>query len=179
VTRIPHAWDVHRALRSVRAAAQKAQKGLNQVANQRMAKGDYAAAGELVTKGKEIDQFQLEVEALRKRWREVCGVREKGASRSVTPLWAYFKPILEALESLGGEARRTDLERKVERLIASSFLPGDRATMARGRERWRVMVQRARKPMVAEGWIEEGGPTWRITKIGRDAGASRDLAKRD
>ncbi len=133
-----------------------------------MAKGDYAAAEELAAKGKEIRQFQAEVKALRARWLEVCrGADARGAT---TPLWEYFQPILKALASLGGEASRTDLEAEVERLFTVSLLPGDRAPMMRGRERWRVMIQRARKPLVTEGWLEaRGGRIWRITDTGRQA----------
>jgi len=181
MTRILHAQGVKRALRSLRTATQKCQKGLNQTASQRMAKGDYAAAEELVAKGKEIRQFQTEVDALRNRWRELCGSGAAVAKRSVTPLWIYFQPILQALASLGGEARRNDLEGQVGSLISASILPGDRTPMAQGRERWRVMIGRARKAMAAEGWIENGsGPTWKITEAGRNAAKkpmNKDLAK--
>ncbi len=140
-----------------------------------MAKGDYAAAEELAAKGKEIRQFQSEVKALRARWLEVCqGADVKAAT---TSLWEYFQPILEALVNLGGEASRSDLEAQVERLITVSLLPGDRAPMMRGLERWRVMIQRARKPLVTEGWLEaRGGRIWRITDMGRQA-AQQPMSK--
>jgi len=73
VKRVPHAQGVDKALRSVRLAAEKALKGLNQAAGQQMSKGDYTAAEALAAKGKEIRQFLAEVEAVRKRWREVRG----------------------------------------------------------------------------------------------------------
>jgi hypothetical protein len=54
--------------------------------------------------------------------------------------------------------------------MGASFQPGDRDEARKGRERWRVMVRRAHKPLVAEGWIEKGsGPVWRITEAGRHA----------
>src|SRR5262245_61638962 len=181
MTRIPHAQGVHRTLRSLRVATQKCHKGLNQAASQRMAKVDYAAADELVAKGKGIRQLQAEIDALGNRWRELCGADTAAPKRSVTPLWSYFQPILQALASLGGEARRSDLEDQVGSLIAASILPGDRTPMAQGRERWRVMIGRARKAMAAEGWIENGsGPTWKITEAGRNAAKkpmNKDLAK--
>ncbi len=181
--RIPHARGVAQALRSVRAAAQKSLKGLNQAASQRMAKGDYASAEALTVSGKEIRQFQSEVEALRKRWREVCGAGRHVAKLSLTPLWVYFQPILQGLVRAGGECRRADLDAHVERLMSASLHPGDREAMTRGRERWRVMVQRAHKPLVAEGWIENGtGPVWRITDVGRraaDKPIGEDAGKRE
>jgi len=42
--------------------------------------------------------------------------------------------------------------------------------MARGTERWQIMVRRSRKSLAAEGWIEDrSGPVWRITDAGRRA----------
>lgn len=146
-------------------------------ASQRMAKGDYATAEALAARGKEIRQFQSEVEALRKRWREVCGGGGRAAKKPTTPLWAYYQPILQGLLQAGGECRRTDLEGHVERLMSASLQPGDCAATARGRERWRTMVRRARKPLMAEGWIEDGiGKLWRITDAGRRA-AEQPMAK--
>jgi len=161
----------------VRAAVQKAQKGLNKIAGRRMIKGDYSAVETLAEKGKEIRQFQSEVEAIRKRWRELQASNISTDKRSVTPLWMYYQPILQALTSIGGECRRDELEEHVQRVMASSMLPADRVTMARGRERWRRMVQKARKPLATEGWIEDRkGPVWRITDAGRRA-AEKPISK--
>lgn len=50
------------------------------------------------------------------------------------------------------------------------LLPGDREPRGRGTERWQVMIRRARRHLVAEGWIESGsGEAWRITEAGRRA----------
>jgi hypothetical protein len=168
--RVPHAQSVRHALREVQTTAKKALKGLNQVASQRMAKGDYMTAERLAVKGKEIQQFQSEVDTIVKHWREICGGMDRKAKKSATPLWNYYQPILQALVTLGGTAHRRDLEGQLEHLIAPTLLAEDRVLMAGGRERWRVMVQRARKSMVGEGWVANGvGPTWRITESGRHA----------
>lgn len=166
--RIPHARGVAQAIRATRAAAQKSLKGLNQVASQRMAKGDYATAERLAGKGKEIRQFQLEIAALSKRWNALSSGRERSHKNLIMPLWSYYQPILQALVQLGGECRRIALEGQLEKSMDRLLQAGDREPMARGRERWRVMVQRARKPLVSEGWIEDrSGPAWRITDTGR------------
>ncbi|HVQ74447.1 MAG TPA: winged helix-turn-helix domain-containing protein [Candidatus Binatia bacterium] len=168
--RVPHAQGVVRALRSVRAAAQKSLKGLNLAASQRMAKGDYTGAETLAARGKEIRQFQSEVEVLRKRWREVCGAGSRAEKKTTTALWVYYQPVLQALVQAGGECRRTDLETHVERIMGPSLQPGDRVVVSRGRERWRVMVRRARRPLTAEGWVQSGaGKLWKITDAGRRA----------
>lgn len=135
-----------------------------------MAKGDYATAETLAAKGKEIRQFQTEADELRKRWRAICGGGTAGAKKSASPLWSYYQPILQALVQAGGECRGAGVEEHVERLMNASLLPADRDMMAGSRERWRVMVKRARRPLIAEGWIEDRpGAFWRITDAGRRA----------
>jgi hypothetical protein len=170
MTKIPHAQTVRQSLRAVRAAAKNARKGLNKVASERMSKGDYVSAETLATKGKEIIQFESEVDALLKRWRDLCGGANRAENKAVTPLWNYYQPILQALHNMGGSAHRNDLERQVEQIMGPTFLPGDRKAVSRGRERWQLVLRRARKPMTSEGWIERGGgPTWKITSAGRQA----------
>jgi Mrr N-terminal domain len=177
VKRVPNSQGVIKALRVARVASQKSLKGLNRVASQKMVKGDYAAAEVLAGKGKEIRQFQLEIEALRKRWRELCGAGDRAGKHPDSPLWLYFQPILQALVQAGGECRRVGLEGRVGSLMSSSLQQGDRETLAHGRDRWRVMIQRARKHLVAEGWIEDcPGPVWRITDAGRKA-AEKPIGK--
>lgn len=66
----------------------------------------------------------------------------------------------------GGECVRSDIESALE---ADGFLKtADRGPMPGGRERWKVMIRRARKPLRVEGWIEDGVSTkWRVTEEGR------------
>lgn len=166
--KIPQANEVVKALRVLRSSTRKSLKALNSDAGRRMAKGDYATAEMLADKGKEIRGFQSEIEVLRKRWREVRGGSDRAAKKATTPLWQYYQPILKALVQAGGECRRSDIEPKVEQLISASLEAGDRLAMGRGRERWQVMIHRARKPLIAEGWIEaDSGKLWRITAAGR------------
>lgn len=177
--RIPDARAVDRALRATRAAVKQALKGLNQAAAQQMARGDYSAAEALAQRGREIQQFQAQVDALHKCWRDLRGGgHQTSDKKSGTALWSYYQPILRALAEAGGEARRRDLEPAVERLMSETLKPPDREPMARGLERWQVMIRRARKHMAAEGWIDDGaGPVWSITDTGRRA-ASKPLEPR-
>jgi hypothetical protein len=164
---------VDKALRSARSAIKQALKGLNQAAAQRMSKGDYPAAEALATKGREIQQFRAEVDALFKRWRELRQLGgQSGPKKTATALWAYYQPILRALVEADGEARRVELEPTVERLMDGMLQPGDREPLGRGTVRWQVMIRRARKHLSAEGWIEgKPGGAWRITDAGRRAAA--------
>jgi len=88
--RIPNAREVEQALKAVRTAVKHALKGLNQDAGQLMAKGDYAAAEALAAKGREIQEFQAQVDALSHRWLDLRGTGDVEApqQRAATPLWA-------------------------------------------------------------------------------------------
>jgi hypothetical protein len=180
--KIPHAQGVARALRNVRTAAKKTLKGLNQVAGQRMSKGDYAAAETLAAKGREIRQFVQQSDELLRTWRGLSGRGAKTAGKlkgESTPLWAYYQPILKAIVTAGGECARDDIEAAFERSSDGFLQPADRQLMTGGRERWKVMIRRVRKPLRAEGWIQEGpGKTWKITAAGRRAAEQPPSANR-
>ena len=171
--KVPHAQGVTRALRNVRTATKKTLKGLNEVAGQRMAKGDYAAAETLAAKGREIRQFMQQADELLRTWRGLSGRSAKTAGTSkgeTTPLWAYYQPILKAIVAQGGECARDDIETAFEKSSDGFLQPGDRRLMSGGRERWKVMIRRARKPLKAEGWIaQSSGVRWKITDSGRKA----------
>ena len=64
---------------------------------------------------------------------------------------------------------RDDIGRRKDR--EDDFLQiADRNPMSGGRERWKVMIRLARKPLRAEGWIEnEISTKWRVTDEGRKA----------
>lgn len=177
--RIPNAREVDKALKGTITATKSVLKGLNALAGQVMAKGNYVEAEGLVEKGKEIQAFQTELAASIKRWREIRSNRAQRESKNKsTPLWGYYQPILKALLELDGQATREQLEPVVEGLMTSAFEPGDRDVMARGRERWKVMLQRARKHLVTEGWIEDDrSKAWKITPAGRKAAVGGRASK--
>lgn len=180
--KIPHAQGVARALRTVRTATKQALKGLNQVAAQRMAKGDYAGAETLAAKGREVRQFQQQSDALLRSWRELSGRGPKGEKTpevETTPLWGYYQPILRAIVAAGGECGRDDIEAAFDTSSDGFLNLGDHLMMSGGRERWKVMIRRARKPLRTEGWIAPGsGTTWKITEAGRRA-AERPVSNPD
>lgn len=169
MSRIPQAHGVRQALRALRKAVQVSLKELNKLAGQKMAKGEYDTAQQLAARGTQIREFQAQVDALQGRWREF-GDKDKSLQQATTALWMYYVPILQSLIKLGGAARRAEIEAEVERTVGPTFQPGDRAGTARGRERWRLMIRKARRSLVSEGWIEGGvGPMWKITDAGRKA----------
>ena len=135
-----------------------------------MAKGDYSGAEALAFRGRKMQEFQARVHELRRAWKEIRSGATGGAGEPKTPLWVYYQPILKALVEAGGSARRSELEPAVRVILGSELQPGDETPMAHGRTRWQVMIQRARKHMVSEGWLETGtGSRWRITEEGQRA----------
>ena len=174
MTRVPLGQQVTKAIRGLRGAARKAIKAVNQRAAQRLSRGDYRTAESLVAKAREIQQFETDIDALRTRWREISS-GASGGKKPVTPLWQYYQPVLRAIVTAGGSMPLADIETAVGQAMSGSLLAGDVATGPRGKERWRVMVQRCRRPMTAEGWLEKRpGKNWRITEAGRKA-AERPL----
>ena len=172
---IPQAGEVDKAIKAVLERVKASQKVLNQAAAKYLSRGNYSAAEELVGKGKEIQGFLKEVRALRQRWRGMRGKGEVAPVHPQTPLWRYYRPILQALVTLGGEAKRREITPLVGEIMDGAFQEGDRDGMARGRIRWQVMIQRARKPLVGQGWLaEEPFSPWCITPEGRLAAESAD-----
>jgi hypothetical protein len=169
--RIPHARDVDKALKAVKSSAKAALQGLNRAAGAKMSAGNYSAAEALALKAKELQQFQVQVETLRMAWRALNrGTASKTGVTKATPLWSYYQPILKALSDAGGKGTLAELEPQVEQQLSAQLQPGDHQTMAGGRERWRVMVRRARKHLISEGWIEKRKDSiWQITEKGRRA----------
>lgn len=141
-----------------------------------MARGAYSEAEALIARGREIKQFDLDVEGVRKRWRELRGVGGAKGKKTRTPQWVYYQPILRALINADGECRTPELESAVGELLASDLPAADREPAAGGRERWRVMIRRARRHLVSEGWIDDRKGPWRITEAGRRAAERPSVA---
>ena len=61
--------------------------------------------------------------------------------------------------------------------MRDTLQPSDHDPMARGQVRWQVMIRRARKHLVSEGWLDKGrGSLWTTSDAGRQAtGKSRLL----
>lgn len=160
-------------MRALKASVKTAWKGVNRAAGNVIAKGNYAAGEELAARGRKVKEFLGSVDALGREWRALAkdsAVVSGTPASGRLPQWEYYQPILQALVELGGEARKTQLEPIVERLLDSRLQASDRDLMSGGRERWKVMVHRARRLLRTEGWISDaGGATWQITAEGRRA----------
>ena len=85
--------------RNVKRAVKEARKGVNALAAQVKAKGDYASAESLVAERRELQSFEAEIENLLEQWKAVRrSVKGRGeAKKPTSPLWAYYQTDLEGV----------------------------------------------------------------------------------
>ncbi len=167
---VPGGRAVKQALRELEKALKATLAAVNGKAAERMAKGDYEIAEALASKGKEIGEFLADVAALKGAWRDISATGASRDKNERTPLWHYYRPILEALVEAGGKAARAELEPNVESRMSNSFRPADRVRLTSGLERWQVLIRRDRKELLIQGWIKDSrGHVWEITEAGRRA----------
>jgi hypothetical protein len=167
---IPNKRAVSQAIRSTRRALKQTIKELNQTAADLAKKGDYERAEAAMTKGRELMRFREEMAGVEQKWKQVCGsakAQNEAAGDVSLAAWQYYAPIVRSLVALGGKASLSNLEAEFHRQMEPHLRIGDRAHMADGRERWRVMI-RAHKHMFKEGWLSSrSGKLWEITAAGR------------
>ena len=91
---------------------------------------------------------------------------------------AYYRPILEILEELGGSARTSEVIEQIPQKMKGILqdvdfhaLPSDP-----GSPRWKNSTRWARLTLVKRGLLRDDTPkgTWAITKSGRDVLANDD-----
>ena len=149
---MPGSREVERAIKQTSREVKVALKEINQQAGKLVARGEYAAAEELVRIGRAITTFADEVNALNLKWRELQETAPGKLSSERTPLWEYYKPILQALVQLGGEATLGELQEKVQPLLVSVLQPGEMTAMSGDKLSWKRAVRRTRRHMVKEGF---------------------------
>ena len=143
--RIPHAREVRRALRELRASIKVAWKDVNSAAAKAITRGDYGAGEKLAALGRKVQEFLGSIEALSREWRMLTRDQNDGADDAPSTRlaqWEYYQPVLQALVEVGGEARKADLEPIVERLLRARFQASDHEGMSSGRERCTARAKR-------------------------------------
>lgn len=95
--------------------------------------------------------------------------RKKRGER--TPERTFRLPILQALESMGGNGHTGDVLARVEQLMKHILKDVDYEPMGSNRStpHWRNRAQWERKTMVADGMLHSGSPKgiWEISEQGR------------
>ena len=87
-----------------------------------------------------------------------------------TPEKAYYLPILQAIDELGGAGRMSDVLKKLEQSMKEVLKPIDYEKHQSGTNiRWRSTAQFARNTMIGKGLLEANSPRgiWEITEAGR------------
>jgi hypothetical protein len=168
---IPNKRAVSQAIRSVRRTLKQTIKEINQTAADLAKKGDYERAEAAMAQGRQLMGFREEIVGVEQKWKQVCGFAKapnKASGDVSLAAWQYYAPITRSLVALGGRASLSDLEAEFLRQMEPQLRLGDRSRMATGRERWQVMIRRARKHMIKEGWVSSrSGKLWEITTAGR------------
>jgi len=85
-----------------------------------------------------------------------------------TPQAAYRRPILEAVDDLGGSARVSQVLELVEGKMRSSLNEYDHQKLASGTIRWCKTAQWARLDLVRDGFLKSDSPSglWEISHKG-------------
>jgi len=166
---VPKRAQVDRAIRNVKRQVRSTLKAVNAQAGKLLSRGRYPEAEDLVRVSRGMDAFQARVEDLRKEWRSLtashAGTKPIGDK---TPLWRFYHPVAKALLSLGGAATRVELERALPPFLEGQASPADMVPGPRGVPRWRVMLRKARRPMIKEGFLESArGATWQLSTAGK------------
>ena len=168
---IPYKQAVSQSIRSAVKGLKQSIKEINQNAADLAKKGNYDRAEAAMAKGKELVCFRGEILRIEQRWKQVCGsgkTQNESSQDAPLPAWQYYSPIARSLVALGGKASLSDLEAEFLRQMEPHFHVSDRSQMANSRERWQVMIRRARKHMLKEGWLSSGSSKiWEITPAGR------------
>lgn len=174
---IPNKRSVSQALKSTRRAIKQTIKEINQTAANLAIKGAYERAEAMMTKGRELIVLREEIAGVELKWKELCGsgkARNKVSGDVSLAAWQYYAPIVRSLVVLGGKASLSDLEAEFRRHMEHHLSIGDRSGMAGDRERWQVMIRRARKHMLKEGWLSNrSNKVWEITAAGRHFAESK------
>jgi len=146
---------------------------------------DYEKAKEAIERAEQLTDFRYKADALRREWEKLFARKEdeedmeaRAARRNLGRLRrglrtreeAYYRPILEALQALGGSAQVNEvldhvLESMQDKLRDVDFEP---LTSDPDMPRWKNTAQWARNAMVKKGLLRNDSPrgVWEISEAG-------------
>lgn len=149
---------------------------------------DYDKAREALERAGVLTAFRDKVVGLRKEWKDIAAVGEsqedeetKAERRNLgklrkgmrTPTEAYYQPILQALDEMGGSGQTADVLDRVGQIMKGVLKDVDYQPLASSPDnlRWRNAAQWARNSMVQEGLLNADSPrgVWETTEKGRQA----------
>ena len=147
---------------------------------------DYDKAKEALERAALLTAFRDKVAGLRREWQELAAIAEREEDEETraerrnlgrlrkgqrTPEFAYYMPILEVLEEMGGSGKVVDVLDRIGKVMKSVLRDVDHDPLASdpSNPRWRNTAQWARNSMVHEGLLRGDSPRglWQITELGR------------
>ncbi len=145
----------------------------------------YDKAKEAIERAKQLTDFRAKADALRREWENLFAPEEdeedmeaQAARRNLGRLRrgqrtreeAYYRPILEALQALGGSAQVNEVLDHVLEIMRSTLRDVDFEPLTSDPDtpRWKNTAQWARNAMVKEGLLRNDSPrgVWAISAVG-------------
>jgi DNA-binding transcriptional regulator YhcF (GntR family) len=134
--------------------------------------------------GRSVADFSDRVDAFGQEWKRLAKAAQiansvakkqvpvkvtSGRGKSKTPAWKFCTPALQAILSIGGDAKHEAVLHELESSMMSVLVDKDyQAKGPGGVPLWHTAVKRAYRQCQREGWIEKrSGGVWRITPKGR------------
>jgi len=146
---------------------------------------DYDKAKEALERAAQVTGFRDKIDGLRREWESLFAREEDGEGteghaerRNLGRLRrglrtredAYYRPILEALQALGGSAPMNQVLERVLDTMRSTLKDVDFEPLASDPDmsRWKNAAQWARNSMVKEGLLRNDSPrgVWQISEAG-------------
>jgi restriction system protein len=149
---------------------------------------DFESAHDALQRAGQLTAFRERADALQREWATLVGQsaeeegegdEEQASRRDLgrlrrglrTPEPPFYRPILEALVSLGGRASMAEVLENIERRMQGVLRDVDFQPLASDPElpRWRNTAQWARHAMVKDGRLRSDSPRgiWEISNAGR------------
>ena len=147
---------------------------------------DYDKAKEALERSGPLTVFRDRIAALRKEWKEMAAAAQRDEDEETraqrrnlgklrkgvrTPESAYYRPILQVLDQMGGSGKVADVLERVGKLMKPVLKKVDYDPLASDPDnpRWRNSAQWARNSMIHEGLLKDNSPrgVWEISAKGR------------
>lgn len=147
---------------------------------------DYDKAKEALEQSGTLTAFRDRVATLRKEWEEMAAAAERDEDEETrterrnlgklrkgvrTPESAYYQPILQVLEKMGGSGKVAEVLERVGKLMKPVLKKVDFDPLASGPDnpRWRNAAQWARNSMIRDGLLKADSPrgVWEVADKGR------------
>jgi restriction system protein len=148
---------------------------------------DYDKAKEALERAGVLTAFRDKVAGLRKEWNDIAAIGEsqedeetKAERRNLgklrkgmrTPESVFYRPILQALNEMGGSGKTAEVLDRVGQIMKGVLKEVDYQPLASSPDnlRWRNTAQWARNSMVQEGLLKADSPrgVWELSDKGRE-----------